>query len=91
MMDHGMCRGEPILDRTEENLLPESAFKDEYGNWREDWPMIQAILVCVNDNCRFRGEEILAYLAENVDGRYRSSCGICSEVTAKFYPVPCPD
>lgn len=92
MTEPALCPGEPIEDRTGDNLLPLSAFQDGDGNWREDWPTIPAFLVCVNEGgCTFAGEATLATLAENVDGRYRSSCGVCGEQTARFHPAPCPD
>lgn len=86
-----LCPGDPIEHRTGDNLLPLSTFQDEEGNWREDWPMIPAVLVCTNEGaCSFAGVEIVATLAENVDGRYRSSCGVCGQETARFHTIPCP-
>lgn len=80
-------RGEPIQDR--EVPLSLSNFQDSDGRWVDDdqWPTIEAVLVCTNTSCSFAGHEVLAPLSENVDGRYCSRCGVCGEETARFHPV----
>lgn len=71
-------------------LTPEwlARFQDEYGNWREeDWPMIQAIMICRTNECPRNGIQQVITLAENVDGVFRAGCGPCGNAP-DLYELP---
>lgn len=70
-------RGEPLVD-----LGPQDPadFQDENGDWLEEgWPSIVAVAACPNEECSFYDQDVVATLPINVDGVWRSVCGVSGD------------
>lgn len=74
-----------------ENYEPQNPndYKDENGDWLEltAWPKVPAVAVCPNPECSFTGWGVEVDLVINVDGVFRSSCGVCGSPNDLFHRV----
>lgn len=66
----------------------EALFKDPAtGDWLEpeEWPGVDAVLVCRTVGCPAEGEQVQARVGENVDGVFRAGCGGCQQEITELW------